>query len=666
MIPVFASLLLTSINAFGQTISAPSSPALPATICAGTNLSVAFSTTGTFNGGNQFQVQLSNATGSFLSGTVIIGTGTSSPVSCLVRIGTAAGSLYRIRVLGTAPSTIGSGSSAGTPITVRSKPTSPSTTANSRCGTGTLILGSTGCTSTRWYVAAEGGTNIGISASFTTPPIAATTNYFATCVDGNGCESVRTSTTATVNPAATITSFAPTSGIIDQDNITITGTNLSGITDVKFNGVSTTFTDNTATSVIALVPIGSTTGTISVTTSCGTFSSVSSFTVIKPTIATPVIGQPAGTYNVGFFTTLSTSTPGALIYYTTNGNTPSPGTGFTKLYQDEPIFIPTSLTLRAVGYRNGWSTSGLAIAAYTVTNPNIVAKPTISPISGTYAGGQLVTLSCTTPESVIYFTTNGQIPVPFVNTPVKYRGPFSVIDPQVTVRAIGTRTDWADGEVAVAFYILSGGSALSPCALSPLPGNFGSPISVTITNPDPLAQIYVTRDGTDPYKLLPLSKPYVGPVAIPFSLTVKAQAFRNGFGDSPRVVGIYTITGGRKAVDNNTVDSRGNYYTEATGIYGGNPEQATSTPQFSSNLSENIEVYPNPTNGTLFVDFGSEKENVEITVVNMMGQIVKSAKTTVSSFGAAIYLEGNQSGFYLVRIKDNMGSTTSRKVLLQK
>jgi len=96
------------------------------------------------------------------------------------------------------------------------------------------------------------------------------------------------------------------------------------------------------------------------------------------------------------------------------------------------------------------------------------------------------------------------------------------------------------------------------------------------------------------------------------------------------------------------------------------PEQATSTPQFSSNLSENIEVYPNPTNGTLFVDFGSEKENVEITVVNMMGQIVKSAKTTVSSFGAAIYLEGNQSGFYLVRIKDNMGSTTSRKVLLQK
>ena len=657
---------LFAIGAMAQTtISAPTTtPAFPFTICAGSSFSASFTTTGTFNPSNQFQVQLSSSTGSFLSGTVIIGTGTSSPISCLVRIGTSGGSQYRIRVLGTTPSTIGSGSNQATPITVRNKPTNPGTTAGSRCGSGTVSLSSSGCTTTRWYGATEGGSILGTSASFTTPSISSTTNYFACCVDVNGCESTRTSTTATVNPAATITSFLPTSGIIDQDQITITGTNLSGVTDVKFNGVSTSFTDNTPTSVTALVPIGATTGPISVTTPCGSISG-SSFSVVKPSIATPTFGQASGTYDVGFFTTLATATPGALIYYTTNGNNPVVGSGFTKLYMDEPIFIPSTLTVRAVGYRNGWTTSGVATANYSITNPNITSKPTISPATGTFSEGQLVTLSCATPGSIIYFTTNGQVPVPFVNTPVKYLGPFSVYDPQVTIRAIGTRTDWADSEVAAAFYTISGGSRLSACSLNPVPGTYGSPISVTITNPDPLAQIYYTIDGTDPYKLLPLARPYAGPVAINSSRPVKAQAYRNGYGDSPRVVGNYTITGGRKAVDGTIEDLKGLYYTEAVGVYGGNPEPAIQVSETVNHRDSNIEIYPNPTNGTLFIDFGSARENVDVSIYNMMGMEVKSVSSKESSFGAALFLGGNPAGFYLVRVKDQNGIIADRKIQLK-
>lgn len=661
---ILAFFILLGLNVKAQTIGAPTSPSLPLTICAGTNLSVAFSTTGTFNGGNQFQVQLSSPTGSFLSGTVIIGTGTSSPINCLVRIGTAAGTQYRIRVISTSPSITGSGTSAATPITIRSKPSAPSTTSGSRCGTGTVNLSSIGCTTTRWYSATESGTLLGTGASFTTPSISSTTSYFACCVDGNGCESTRTSTTATVNPAPAITSFAPTSGIIDQDNIVITGTNLSGITDVKFNGVSSTsITDNTNTSITALVPIGATTGPISVTTSCGTVSSSTNFTVIKPTIANPTMGQPSGTYTNGFFTTLSCATPGALIYYTTNGNLPVVGTAFTRLYEDEPIFIPQSMTVRAIGFRNGWTTSGVTTANYTVTNPNIVAKPVISPASGSYSGGQLVTITCATPGSTIFFTTNGQNPVPFVNTPVRYRGPFSVIDPQVTVRAIGTLTDWADSEVAAAFYTISGGTALSACSFNPAPGSYGSPISVTITNPDPSAQIFFTWDGTDPYKLLPLARPYAGPVAIPFSLTLKAQAFRNGFGDSPRTVGNYTITGGGRMAVDQLADPKGLYYTEETGIYGGDPEP--SVQNLVSGQKEEVTVYPNPGTGTFYVDFGKESDEVEIRVFNTMGQEIKSGKTERQVFGAALSLEGNQPGVYLIRIKTPDGKIADCRIVLQ-
>ena len=663
---LFTFVFLFAISLIAQTtISVPTTtPVLPFTICAGSSFPVSFITTGTFNPSNQFQVQLSNSSGSFLSGTVIIGTGSSSPISCLVRIGTGSGSQYRIRVLGTSPSTVGSGSGAGTPITVRSKPSTPSSTPGSRCGTGTVSLSATGCTTTRWYAATEGGSILGTGSSFTTPSISSTTSYFACCVDGNGCESTRASTTATVNPAATISSYSASSGIIDEDMITITGTNLSGITNVSFNGVSATFSDNTSTAVTALVPIGATTGPISATTPCGVIAG-SSFTVVKPTIATPTFGQASGTYDVGFFTTLSTTTSGALIYYTTNGNNPVIGTAFTKLYQDEAIFIASTQTVRAMGYRNGWTTSGIATANYTITNPNIVAKPTISPATGSYSGGQTVTLSCSTPESVIYFTTNGQVPVPFVNTPVRYRGPFTVYAPEVTIRAIGTRTDWADSDVDVAFYTISGGSQLTACSLNPLPGNYGSPVSVTISNADPLAQIYYTIDGTDPCKLLPLARPYAGPVAINSSRPLKAQAFRNGFGDSPRVVGNYTITGGRKAVDQLNQNDKGAYYTESVGVYGGDPEPAFQSPMPNSLGEAEMEVYPNPTNGTVFIDFGLARENLEISIYNMTGQEVKTVLVKESSFGAAISLGGNPSGFYLVRIKEDKGLVANRKIQLK-
>ena len=62
-------------------------------------------------------------------------------------------------------------------------------------------------------------------------------------------------------------------------SVTITGTNLTGVTAVKFNGVTATFTPSTATSVIAKVPSGATTGKITVTTPVATATSATDFTV---------------------------------------------------------------------------------------------------------------------------------------------------------------------------------------------------------------------------------------------------------------------------------------------------------------------------------------------------------------------------------------------------
>jgi hypothetical protein len=78
--------------------------------------------------------------------------------------------------------------------------------------------------------------------------------------------------------APTITSFSPTSGPVGT-TVTINGTNFTGATSVKFNGVTATFIVNSATKITATVPTGATTGRISVTTPGGTATSTSDFTV---------------------------------------------------------------------------------------------------------------------------------------------------------------------------------------------------------------------------------------------------------------------------------------------------------------------------------------------------------------------------------------------------
>ena len=100
-------------------------------------------------------------------------------------------------------------------------------------------------------------------------------------------------TTTCVSPPPTITSFTPTSGPVGT-SVTITGTNLTGLSAVSFNGTAAvTFTGVNATTATATVPTGATTGTISVTTPGGTGTSATSFTVTLPAPANDLCTAPS-------------------------------------------------------------------------------------------------------------------------------------------------------------------------------------------------------------------------------------------------------------------------------------------------------------------------------------------------------------------------------------
>ncbi|MCY2941585.1 MAG: right-handed parallel beta-helix repeat-containing protein [Planctomycetota bacterium] len=99
---------------------------------------------------------------------------------------------------------------------------------------------------------------------------------------------VRSSTTPSIGAfdLPSITSFTPTSGLVGT-SVVISGSGFVGPVQVKFNGVTaTSVVVNAANQVTATVPTGATTGLISVTTSGGTVTTTTNFTV-TPSFVTP-------------------------------------------------------------------------------------------------------------------------------------------------------------------------------------------------------------------------------------------------------------------------------------------------------------------------------------------------------------------------------------------
>jgi hypothetical protein len=150
-------------------------------------------------------------------------------------------------------------------------------------GSSVVITGTNfGCTTSVMFNTTAATTYVVNSATqiTATVPVGTTTGPLHVTTSGGGPANSASNFTVVAGPA--ITSFTPTSGAVGT-SVTITGTNLTGVTSVKFNGVTATFTTSTATSVTATVPSGATTGKIEVTTPGGTATSATDFTVTTVT-----------------------------------------------------------------------------------------------------------------------------------------------------------------------------------------------------------------------------------------------------------------------------------------------------------------------------------------------------------------------------------------------
>jgi hypothetical protein len=107
--------------------------------------------------------------------------------------------------------------------------------------------------------------------------------------------------------------------------------------------------------------------------------------------ATPRFSIKAGTYQTGTTLRLKDSTRGAVIYYTTDGWTPT--TSSTRY--TGPIVLASTITFQAIAVAPGYMRSMIATAAYTVPGASPTSSPAIEPPISTLSRGTPLPLTFT-------------------------------------------------------------------------------------------------------------------------------------------------------------------------------------------------------------------------------------------------------------------------------
>jgi len=187
------------------------------------------------------------------------------------------------------------------------------------------------------------------------------------------------------------------------------------------------------------------------------------------TAATPAFSPIQGTYTSTQTVSLSDPTPGALLYYTLDGSTPTASsTQYTV-----PVSIAATATLNALAIANGYATSAVASATYTIAPPGVTAPPIsdptpgtggatanpgFSPSPGSFATAPAVSLADATANAVIYYTLDGSTPT---SNSAAYAGPIS-LSATTTINAFASAAGASPSAMVSARYVIGPQSITTP------------------------------------------------------------------------------------------------------------------------------------------------------------------------------------------------------------
>jgi spore germination cell wall hydrolase CwlJ-like protein len=261
-------------------------------------------------------------------------------------------------------------------------------------------------------------------------------------------------------------------------------------------------------------------------------------------MATPAITPATSTLtSTSTSVTITDTTVGSVIYYTTDGSTPTTtSTKYSAVFQlNCPVNSTVTVKAYAPALDSTYTDSTVAVATYTCLKS--MATPAISPSpSKLTTTSTSVSITDSTVGAVIYYTTDGSTPT---TASAKYAAPFTLscpINAIATVKAYAPAIspNYTDSSISVTTYTCQT-QATTP-VISPVSGNITAGSSVSITDSTVGAVIYYTTDGSTPTVN---SLKYAGSITINASQTVKAIAVGSDatWFNSNIAVAIYTVVG---------------------------------------------------------------------------------------------------------------------------
>lgn len=216
--------------------------------------------------------------------------------------------------------------------------------------------------------------------------------------------------------------------------------------------------------------------------------------------------------------TISCETENVKIYYTTDDSDPSSA---STLYTGSLTFAEkdSPVTIKAIGIADELEASEIQTATFNI-NSNQIASPKIIPGSCIFPSSQLITITHSNENAVIYYTTDETEPT---EKSYKYTEPFYIYN-TATVKAIAYY-DTKKSSVISESYTLQHGTLARPQIIE-------NNSLITLASDDTQASIYYTIDDSVPSLE---SLKYTEPFKIDYNdkdVIVRAKAYRDGFTSS--------------------------------------------------------------------------------------------------------------------------------------
>jgi pectate lyase len=167
-----------------------------------------------------------------------------------------------------------------------------------------------------------------------------------------------------------------------------------------------------------------------------------------------------------------------------------------------------------------------------------VAAPTFTPAPGTYSTAQDVSMSTTTADASIRYTSDGSTPT--CSTGTLYSSPVRVSS-TTTLKAIGCKSGMTDSTVTSGTYTIeTTTSQVAAPTFTPAPGTYSTAQDVSMSTTTADASIRYTSDGSTP--TCSTGTLYSSPVRVSSTTTLKAIGCKSGMTDSTVTSGTYTIS----------------------------------------------------------------------------------------------------------------------------